>query len=150
PGTNLWAGRLSLRTDVEVKDMVTGVFELQNRSFDRGINRPFSSGQDLPAILIHQGYANVPDFLMRDLSLRIGIQNVTLRNRPQDEPFFMDLGESESFFAGFTSTATGAFIRNTVDRDLHEATGVKASWSPNIAMDFQAAALFYGENASAS
>src|ERR1043166_3599270 len=147
-GTNAWAGRFSLRSDVEVKDMVTGVFELQNRSFDRGINHPFSSGTDLPAIFIRQAYINVPDFLLRDVSLRIGVQDLTLRNRPQDEPFFMDLGESESFFAGFTRAPTGAFVRNTVDRDIHQATGVKATWSPNDFMGVQAAALAYGENAS--
>src|SRR2546426_5976108 len=63
-GTNMWAGRMSLRTDVEVKDKVSGVFEIENRSFDRGINHPFSSNQDLPPIPIDQAHINVPKFLL--------------------------------------------------------------------------------------
>jgi hypothetical protein len=148
PSTNLWAGRMSLRTDVTVKDSVSGVLEIENRSFDRGINHPFSSSTDLPTILIDQAYIHVPDFMIRGFDLRIGIQDLTLRNRPQDEPFFMDLGESESFWAGFTP-ATG-HVRNTVDRDLHQATGVKASYAPNDFMGVEAAAFVYGVNGSTS
>src|SRR5689334_14064612 len=36
---NFWSGRISLRTDIEVKDLVTGVIELENRSFEKGINK---------------------------------------------------------------------------------------------------------------
>src|SRR5476651_2436054 len=38
PGTrgseNLWSGRISLRTDIQLKDLVSGVVELENRSFE--------------------------------------------------------------------------------------------------------------------
>src|SRR5215471_7310915 len=38
---NFWAGRIGLRADVEVKDLVSGVIELENRSFESGANKPF-------------------------------------------------------------------------------------------------------------
>jgi hypothetical protein len=148
PTTNAWAGRFSLRADVTVKDAVTGVLELENRSFDSGLNRPFSSGADLPTILIRQGYIDAPDFLVRGLDLRIGIQDLRYRNRPHDECFFMDLGESESFFGGLT--ATGSQIRNSVDRDVEQATGVKFGYAPNDFMGFHGAALVYGEGGATS
>ena len=146
--TNAWAGRFTLRTDVTVKDSVTGVLELENRSFDGGLNRPFSSNPELNAILVEQAYIDVPDFLHRGLSLRIGIQDLTFRNRPHDEPFFLDLDESEGFFAGYS--AAGMHVRNTVDRDVLEATGVKVSWAPNDFMVLQGAAVVYGEGGASS
>ena len=37
------------------------------------------------------------------LSLRVGLQDLTYRNRPHDEPFFLDLGEPEGFHEGFAA-----------------------------------------------
>lgn len=130
PGTpeNFWAGRISLRADIDVKDFVSGVIELENRSYENGMNKPFSfNNPDVP-IEIKQGYIEVGRFLSPQIDLRIGVQNLTLRNRPQDEPFFMDLGESEGFFRGFQPV--GKFISNTVDRDIGQATGVRFFYSP--------------------
>lgn len=146
--TNAWAGRMSLRADATVKDSVTGVLELENRSFEDGINEPFSSDPRTDTVLIRQGYIGVPDFLLRGLNLRVGIQNLRLQNRPHDEPFFMDLNESESFFAGFS--AAGARVGNTVDRDIREATGLRVQWTPNDFMTVQGAALVYGEGGATS
>jgi hypothetical protein len=145
---NAWAGRLSLRVDATVKDAVTGVLELENRSFERGLNTPFSSNPRTDTILVRQGYIDAPDFLARGLDVRIGIQNLTFRNRPQDEPFFMDLNESEGFFGGFSPA--GAQVRNSVDRDVRQATGVRMRWSPNDFMGIQAAALVYSEGGATS
>ena len=146
--TNAWAGRFTLRTDITVRDAVTGVLELENRSFDGGLNRPFSANPELDAILIEQAYIDVPDFLLRGLGLRIGIQDLTYRNRPHGEPFFMDLDESEGFFSGYS--AAGFHVGNSVDRDVLEATGVKATWAPNDFMLLQGAAVVYGEGGASS
>jgi hypothetical protein len=147
-GTNAWAGRMSLRADATVQDSVRGVLELENLSFENGINKPFSSNPTQDTVLIKQGYVDAPDFLVSGLDLRVGVQTLTFRNRPQDEAFFMDLGESEAFFDGFN--AAGARILNSVDRDVREATGVRLQWSPNDFMVVDGAALIYSENATAS
>jgi len=140
---NFWAGRFSLRTDLEVKDLVTGVLELENRSFENGMNRPFATHPTQSQVDIKQGYLQVDDFLLSALGVRIGVQDVTFRNRPQDEPFFMDLGESEGFFAGFQPT-TGS-IANTVDRDITQPVGVRLFYSPFEIMTLQAFWMVTGE-----
>src|SRR6185295_8305122 len=61
---NFWSGRISLRTDLEVKDFVTGVVELENRSFENGMNRPFGTNPTQSVVYIKQGYINVDDFLL--------------------------------------------------------------------------------------
>jgi hypothetical protein len=104
---NFWAGRMSLRTDIEVKDFVTGVLELENRSFEQGINKPFGAVPPDSPVQIKQGYIEVGQFLLSGLNVRIGVQNVVFKNRPQDEAFFMDLSESEGFFKGFNAAFNG-------------------------------------------
>jgi hypothetical protein len=143
--TDFWSGRIGLRADIEVKDLVTGVLEIENRSFEKGMNKPFSASPPDTAVQIRQGYIEAGEFLTSQLNLRIGIQNVTLRNRPQEEAFFMDLGESEGFFKGFQ--AGGSFISNTVDRDVGQATGVRLFYSPFEVMTIQAFWMVYGEGA---
>jgi hypothetical protein len=132
PGTagssTQWSGRIGLRADVEVKDLVTGVIELENRSFENGINKPFASSPPDAGTEIKQGYIEVGQFLTPELNVRIGVQNVTFRNRPQDEPFFMDLGESEPFTMGYHSA--GRFVSNTVDRTITQPVGVRIFYSP--------------------
>src|SRR5579859_5273535 len=139
PGTRgastQWSGRISLRADIEVKDLVSGVIELENRSFENGINRPFgATPPDTPAE-IKQGYIEVGQFLCPELNLRIGVQNVTFRNRPQDEAFFMDLGEFGSFWAGFQPA--GSFVSNTVDRDITQPAGLRLFYTPLEVMTVQ-------------
>jgi len=140
PGTTgsstQWSGRISLRADVEVKDLVSGVIELENRSFENGINRPFAASPPNSATEIKQGYIEVGQFLTPALNVRIGVQNVTFRNRPQDEPFFMDLGESEPFSSGFR--AAGSFVGNSVDRTITQPTGIRLFYSPFEIMSVQA------------
>ena len=133
---NFWSGRLSLRADIEVKDLVTGVLELENRSFEAGMNRPFGASPPDSPVEIRQGYIDVGDFLLSRLGLRIGVQNVTFRNRPHDEPFFMDLGESEGFSRGFDPA--GGSVVNTVDRDITQPVGVRVFYSPVEIMTLQA------------
>src|SRR6516164_2070072 len=81
PGTagssTQWSGRIGLRADVEVKDLVTGVIELENRSFENGINKPFASSPPDAGTEIKQGYIEVGQFLTPELNVRIGVQNVT-------------------------------------------------------------------------
>lgn len=143
---NFWSGRISLRTDIEVKDLVSGVIELENRSFERGINKPFSADPPDAGVEIKQGHIDVGQFLTPSLSLRIGIQDVTFRNRPQDEPFFMDLGEAESFSSGFDPVSGS--IRNSVDREIGQATGIRLFYSPAEIVTLQAFWMVYGEGGS--
>src|SRR5688572_1134817 len=93
PTTDAWTGRFSLRVEAEVKDRVLGVIELENRSFDEGFNRPSGSDPEEDELDVKQGYIEVPDFFLDGLRMRIGVQDVAFRNRPHDEPFFLDLGE---------------------------------------------------------
>src|SRR5258706_10003323 len=86
---DFWAGRIGLRADVEVKDFVSGVIEFENRSFESGANLAFGLSRPASSVEIKQGYIEAAQFLTPSLSLRIGVQNVTLRNRPQGEAFFM-------------------------------------------------------------
>jgi len=149
---NFWAGRIGLRADVEVKDLVSGVIELENRSFQSGVNKPFSASPTQSTIDIKQGYIEVGDFLTSQLNLRIGVQNVTLRNRPHDEPFFMDLGESEGFFSGFVPGAPPGVghgsVVNTADRDIGQATGIRLFYSPYEILTLQAFWMVYNEGGS--
>ncbi len=147
--TNAWAGRASLRADVSVKDAVGGVLEVENRSFDEGANRPFASDPETDELDLKQAYVEAGEFLSPALSLRIGVQTLTWQGRPHGEPFFLDLGESEGFFEGF-SAAGGGQVRNTVDRDVREAAGLRLLWSPYDILSVQAAALVYGEGGSSS
>jgi hypothetical protein len=141
--TDAWAGRFSLRADVTLRDAVSAVLELENRSFDEGKNFFLSSNPETDSIAIKQGYVEAGEFLSPALALRVGVQDVTFRNRPHDEPFFMDLGEAEGFFSGFSGAA--GIVRNTVDRDVREAVGVRALWSPTDFASLRAAGVVYGE-----
>lgn len=143
-----WSGRINLRTDIQLKDLVTGVVELENRSFEQGINKPFGASPPDSALEIKQGYVEAGDFLTPQLNLRLGVQNVTFRNRPQDDPFFMDLGESESFWGGFQPA--GSFVSNTVDRDIGQAAGARFFYSPFEVTTLQAFWMVYQEQGGSS
>jgi hypothetical protein len=144
PSTDAWSGRFSLRLAAEVQDRVLGVVELENRSFDEGLNRPLGSDPERDDVDIKQGYVEVPDFFLDGLRIRVGVQDVTIRNRPHDEPFFLDLGESESFFGGFD--AAGARVSNSVDRDVLEAAGLELLWTPYEILSVKAFSIVYDEN----
>jgi hypothetical protein len=147
PGTagssTQWSGRISLRADIEVKDLVSGVIELENRSFENGINKPFGASPPDTPMEIKQGYIEVGQFLTPEVNIRIGVQDITFRNRPQDEPFFMDLGESEPFTRGYQPA--GRFVSNTVDRDIGQPVGVRAFYSPFEVTTIQAFWVIYQE-----
>lgn len=141
--SNAWSGRIGLRADIEVKDRVSGVIELENRSFDEGLNRPFGSDPETDDLDIKQGYIEAGGSW---INLRIGVQDVVFRNRPHDDPFFMDLGEVEGFFDGFSASA----IRNTVDRDVREAVGLRLFYTPFEIVTLQALWAVTGEGGGTS
>jgi hypothetical protein len=141
--SNAWTGRFALRLDAEVEDSITGVLELENRSFDEGLNKPLSSEPEDDAINLKLGYIEVRRFLADSLDLRIGVQRLVFQNRPHDEAFFLDLGESEGFFDGFDPVARQ--MRNSVDRDVREAAGLRLFWAPTEFMTVQAFWALYGE-----
>ncbi|HEX7899149.1 MAG TPA: hypothetical protein VF950_15395 [Planctomycetota bacterium] len=142
--TDAWSGRFSLRVEAEVKDRVLGVIELENRSYDEGVNRPSASDPETDDVDIKQGYIEVPDFFLDGLRMRIGVQDVAFRTRPHDESFFLDLGEVESFFGGFD--AAGRRIANSVDRDVLEAAGMSLLWTPYPVLSVTGFAVVYDEN----
>lgn len=142
--SDFWTGRIGLRADIEVKDYVRGVLEIENRSLEQGMNKAFGASPPDTAVQFRQGYVEAGEFLVPHLNLRIGVQNVTLRNRPHDDPFFMDLGESEGFYSGMQGT--GNFIGNTTDRDQGQAVGIRALYSPFEVMTVQAFWMRYGQS----
>jgi hypothetical protein len=141
--THFWAGRLSVRMDVALKDQVSAVLEFANRPYDEGVNIPL--GTNPPGGLVHfqQAYIDVSDLVLSGLSLRLGLQEVALRNRPHDEPFFLALGDSEGFYEGLSPS--GTFLRNTVDRDIRQASGLRMRYDLNEGVSAQAMALAYPE-----
>src|SRR5688572_7518744 len=141
---NFWAGRMSLRTDIEVKDFVTGVLELENRSFENGMNKPFGAVPPDSLLQIKKGYIEIGTFLMPGLNLQSGVQNVVFRNRSQDEPFFMDISESEGFYSGFQPA--GNDIVNTVDRTISQPVGIRVFYTPVEIMTLQAFWFVVGEH----
>jgi hypothetical protein len=140
----MWTGRFALRADVELKDAVRGVLEIENRSFDEGENLRLGADPEEDSIHLKQGYVEAGEFLSPTLALRLGIQGVAYRNRPHDEPFFLALGESEGFFEGFSAAAR--HVRPTVDRDVREAAGARLLWEPYPVLGVQALALSYGDD----
>lgn len=146
--TSAWAGRASLRADVTLRDAVSGVLEVENRSFDDGSNRPFASEPGEIDFALKQAYVEAGAFLSPALSLRVGVQDIAIRNRPHDEPFFLDLGESEGFHEGYS--ASGRHVRNTVDRDVQQAAGARLTWSPSDFAMAQAFWTVYRENGPSS
>ncbi|HYF01022.1 MAG TPA: hypothetical protein VEJ18_19015 [Planctomycetota bacterium] len=144
--TNAWSGRVNLRLDVEVADRVQGVLELENRRFDEGLNEPFGQPDEEDDLTVKQGYIDVPGLPARAFRLRIGVQELTIRNRPHDDAFFLDLGETEGFFAGFNPAA--GRIDVTFDRDVREAVGARLDWSPLDFLTARAFALVVGEQGS--
>lgn len=144
PTTDAWTGRFSLRVAAELKDRVLGVLELENRSFDEGLNRPSGSEPETDEISVRQGYVEIPDFLLDRLRIRVGVQDVRFQTRPHDQPFFLDLGESESFFAGVD--LPNARLVNSVDRDRQEAAGLDVLWAPYEVLSLRGFAVVYDEN----
>ncbi len=146
PGTsssNFWSGRAGLRADITVREKAAGVLELETRSFDTGENIPKGLKDEAGEVFVEQAYLELPEFISSRLTLRAGVQHVAFRNRPQSDPFFMELGESEGFFEGLGTS--GTFIRNTSDRDVREAAGLRARWDFHEVISAHALALVYGE-----
>ncbi len=146
--TDAWTGRFTLRADAELKDRVLGVVEIENRSYDQGLNRPLGADPETDELDVKQGFIDVPDFFLDGLRVRVGIQDVSFRNRPHDEPFFLDLGEVEGFYGGF-STA-GARISNSVDRDVREAVGLSLLWTPYEILSVLGFAVVVDENGTST
>ena len=144
---NFWSGRFGLRVDATVKDGVVGTIELETRSYDDGLNLPLSSDPGEEELVIKQGFVDVPRFLAETLRLRVGVQRQTVRTRPHDAAFFLDLGEAESFFSGVSAAGDGAW---TADRDVLEATGVRLQWTPYEVLTVDAFAHVYAEGGPSS
>lgn len=144
---NFWSGRFGLRVDATVKDGVVGTIELETRSYDDGLNLPLSSDPGEEELVIKQGFVDVPQFLSDHLRFRVGVQRQTVRTRPHDAAFFLDLGEAESFFSGVSAAGDGDWI---ADRDVLEATGLRLQWTPFEILTVDAFAHVYAEGGPGS
>jgi hypothetical protein len=145
---DFWSGRFGVRLDATVQDGVVGTIELETRSYDDGLNLPLSSDPGEEELVIKQGYIDVPGFLSDKLRLRVGVQRYSVRTRPHDAAFFLDLGEAEGFFSGVSpATGDGAWV---ADRDVLEATGVRLQWTPYEILTVDAFAHVYAEGGPGS
>jgi hypothetical protein len=143
PDTDFFSGRLTVRLDVEVGRTVKAVVEFENQSYSAGANNPFAT--DSGGEFFEQAYVELIDFLLPKLSARLGVQDVKLTLRPHADAFFLDVSESESFFAGTVFGPASSFARATADRDISEAAGVRLLYEPEDFLLFQAFAGTSGE-----
>lgn len=149
---NFATGRVTLRFDVDVKDKVKTVVELESKSVDgygttnAGNYGNLAWGNDNIDIDVEQAYLDLGEFVVDKLSMRMGVQDVKYALRANGDAFFCDISESESFFAGVNTAGTA--IRNSMDRDVSEAVGAKAHYECNewIGTDLVAVTVDEGGN----
>lgn len=116
------SGRARVRLDVDLRNF-TGAIELETRSIDDGGRLGFARDVDNEAALfVEQAYVLLPRFLFEHLSLKLGVQDLRYSGRAGGAPFFLDVTESESAFAGSTAGATA--LRNAVFLDTLEPVGL--------------------------
>lgn len=134
-------GYAGLRLDIELDEHLSGAVGVGAWSSDDDADLPLGSNPENTQLFLVQGYVEVSGLLSPDLHLRAGVQDFGFRLRPQGEPFFLDVGESEPFYAG-----AGAFVRNTADRNVLTPAGVNLRWA--IA-DFAGAEFFWAHTRDA-
>lgn len=104
-GDTMILGRATLRFDVELPENLRAVVELENRSFDGGVDLPLGANPETTAVAVEQAYLEFS--VTEKLHLRLGLQDFRFVLRPAGEPFFLDVSESESFFAAGTRDVLG-------------------------------------------
>lgn len=122
-GDNGFSGRVTLRADALLRQDVRLVLELENRTIDNG--NEITWGRDNAQVAFEQAYLRIDRFVKEPLTIQAGAFDLSYRLRPHDEPFLLDIHESES---AFTLTDGGSAIRTSVERDTLETAGVKARW----------------------
>ena len=118
--------RLSLRLDIQVKNNIRGVIEIQNEQRDNillrsSLGNHFISGrsaEDRFQIEIERGYIEVDNFLVKGFTFRAGIIPHKYSLRFDGQSFFLNLGESESPFA--TRADTHAIGVNTIFQPIEQ------------------------------
>ncbi|MBI4563585.1 MAG: hypothetical protein HY716_02700 [Planctomycetes bacterium] len=134
---------VSLRVDVDALDRAGLVAEIGNLPFLDGRNLPL--GERGPRVVVRQLYVDLEGIFLESLSFRIGAFEYAWRIRPHDEPFFLDVARSESFYSGTVRTASSAFTRATADRDLNRPAGIRAEWRPLDFVQIEAGAILVRE-----
>lgn len=126
---NFAFGRITLRLDVDVRDTVKTVIEVENKSTNGyeasnatnyGVH---AFGHDTADLDIEQVYLDLDRCMTDRLYIRMGVQDVRYTLRPGGDSFFADLSESESFFEGTHNG--GRAVRNSLDRDTLEPVGLR-------------------------
>jgi hypothetical protein len=151
--TEFFFGRLTLRLDGRLADAVDLRLELEAPSRARRATVPFGANA-FQELNVEQAYVQIhPD---DSWMVRVGIQDLRLQNRPPGigEPFFLDLGEAESFFAGFafpppataTPPALSTAVRPTVERFGSRPAGLRVRFDPSPLWMAEAFVLNVGED----
>lgn len=145
----LIAAEASLRLDVDWDPRIRTAVELAHEPFVRDANRPL--GADGLEVVFRQLFVEMRGFLADPLTLRAGAFDYSWRLRPHDEPFFLDVGRSDSAFAGVVRTpADDAFVIPTADRDVAHPGGLLLSWRAGDFVQLEAAALVLRERGTSS
>jgi alginate export protein len=116
-------GESRLRLDLNLAERGRLAMELANLPYDGGQDLPLAGG-GAPDILLRQLYADIEGVFHDDLTLRVGAFDYAWRIRPHDEPFLLDLGRSEPFFA----SSSARFTRATADREIALPGGALLKW----------------------
>lgn len=126
---DFWYSRMALRFDGQATEDVAWRVELESPTRVRRAIVPWSAAA-LEEVVVSQMWADVR--FDSEWSLRAGMQDVKLSNRPPGigEPFFLDLGDAESFFPA-DPPALPTSVRNTVERLGSRPTGVRVRFDPN-------------------
>lgn len=126
---DFWYARMALRLDGQAGDDVAWRVELEAPTRVRRAIVPWGTAA-LEEVVVSQVWADVR--FDAEWSMRAGIQDVKLSNRPPGigEPFFLDLGDAESFFPS-DPPALPTAVRNTVERVGSRPTGVRVRYDPN-------------------
>jgi len=113
-----------LRLDLRWTDRHRASLLIGNLPLDSGARRTLGSNSESTQILVREAYIEARDFPIRSLALRLGAQPLAFSNRYEDDPFFLDLGGSESAWSGTGPTGT----RVTADRDTLQPVGARVSY----------------------
>lgn len=130
---DLFTGRFTLRGDLSWGDRVSGRVEFETKSIADGgaalgtaaddWNRIGADGADKD-LEVEQAYIDIKQVVTDFITLRLGMQDVRYKNTVHEDPFFMDLTESESAWSGASSD--GYRLTNSVNRTTLEPVGILA------------------------
>ena len=143
---NIFTGLLALHAGFALAEDLEGALLISTKPMAEGENVRFGSNPEETDLYIREAWLQADRFPWRNTSIRLGAQSFRFVNRYQDDPFFLDLGESESAWSG--TDAGGTTVR--ADRDTLQPVGLLARWRPEIFLKVTFFSLLLVEGASPS